>query len=144
MAMFSWGKDKIIRKPAVAGRFYPADREKLLEEVKACFEGAKPSVRQGKMPQALIVPHAGYIFSGRVAASGFAQLTADAEVKRVFILASSHQMHFPGASVYCSGDYETPLGVVTVDIETGRRLIEGNNLFSGREDAHRSEERRVG
>jgi MEMO1 family protein len=134
--MFSWGKDKIIRKPAVAGRFYPADRQKLLEEVTTCFERAQPSVRQGRMPQALIVPHAGYIFSGRVAASGFNQLPDDAEVKRIFILASSHQMHFPGASVYCSGDYATPLGVVAVDKETGHRLIEGNSLFSGREDAH--------
>jgi MEMO1 family protein len=136
MAIFSRERDNIIRKTAVAGRFYPADRQKLLEEVKACFERAKPSVRQGKMPQALIVPHAGYIYSGSVAASGFNQLPADAEVKRIFLLASSHQMHFPGASVYCSGDYETPLGVVTVDRETGHRLIQTNNLFSDREDAH--------
>lgn len=134
--MFSGKRDKNIRKPAVAGKFYQADRQKLLEEVKACFDEAKPSVRQGIMPQALIVPHAGYVFSGRVAASGYNQIPGDAEVKRVFILASSHQMNFPGASVYCSGDYETPLGVVAVDKETGQRLIKGNNLFSGREDAH--------
>ncbi len=134
--MFSGKRDKKIRKPAVAGKFYQADRQKLLKEVKACFDEAKPSVRQGIMSQALIVPHAGYIFSGVVAASGYNQIPDDAEVKRVFILASSHQMHFPGASVYCSGDYETPLGVVPVDTETGQRLIEDNNLFSGREDAH--------
>jgi len=134
--MFSGKRNNEIRKPAVAGKFYRADRQKLLEEVNACFEEAKPSARQGKMPQALIVPHAGYIFSGVVAASGFNQIPADAGVKRVFILASSHQMHFHGASVYCSGDYETPLGVVAVDKETGNRLIQGNSLFSRREDAH--------
>ena len=124
------------RKAIVAGRFYAEDRRGLKEELGKYFSAARPPVRPGHIPQALILPHAGYIFSGKVAASGYNQVPEGSGIERVFILASSHQMTFPGASVYCSGDYETPLGKVTVDTKTGKALIDKNKLFSCREDAH--------
>jgi MEMO1 family protein len=134
--MFS---DKIhnhIRKPAVAGRFYSGNKAALMEEIVVLFKEAKLPARPDLAPKAIIVPHAGYVFSGKVAASGFNQIPEDSTIQRVFILASSHQMHFPGASVYCTGNYETPLGVVEVDMGTAKGLTKSNNLFSCREDAH--------
>lgn len=124
------------RKPAVAGRFYPGKPSLLQAEVKRLLKEAKPNQQIGKLPLALIVPHAGYMYSGITAASAFNQLGTDPEIDKVFILASSHQMHFPGASVYCSGDYETPLGTVGVDHKTADNLTIANSLFSCREDAH--------
>jgi len=84
----------------------------------------------------LIVPHAGYVFSGKVAASAYNQIPPAIFPKRIFILASSHHHHFQGASVFYSGNYETPLGPVDVDIETGMKLSKDNTLFSGNEDVH--------
>lgn len=127
------------RPAAVAGRFYPSGKEKLEKEVKELLANAKPRLIHGKTPAALVVPHAGYVFSGQVAASAYKQIPADYVPERVFILASSHQMSFPGASVYCSGNYQTPLGTVKVDLETGRKLTAAGVLFSCREDAHHFE-----
>jgi MEMO1 family protein len=127
---------RVIRKAAVAGQFYPGTEKKLNTEVEDLLNNAKTAVVPGKIPQALIVPHAGYVFSGKVAASAYNQLVPGNFPRRVFILASSHQFHFPGVSVYCAGDYETPLGKVIVDVETGQKLTKGNSLISTREDVH--------
>jgi MEMO1 family protein len=136
MAMFSGKTQNHIRKPAVAGRFYSGNKTALKEEIYNFFMEAKLPAKPEHTPRAIIVPHAGYVFSGKVAASGFNQIPDNSDIQRVFILASSHQMHFPGASVYCTGNYETPLGVVEVDKTNGKLLTESNNLFSCREDAH--------
>ncbi len=126
------------RSAAVAGQFYPSLPGELSETVHDFFLKAKDPVLPSESPQALIVPHAGYVFSGQVAASAFKQLDGKPP-KKVFVIASSHRLHFPGAAVYCSGDYETPLGSVVVDRETGNQLTRLNTLFEGREDAHLSE-----
>lgn len=136
MTKFHNNIKRFTRKPAVAGRFYPVDKKALSKEVDVLFEEAKNPVRPGLLPQAIIVPHAGYVFSGKVAASGFKQIPKYSEYKRVFVLASSHHFHFPGASVYCSGNYETPLGTLEVDLETGKMLVGTSPLFSSREDVH--------
>jgi len=127
------------RPAAVAGRFYPGTGSKLREEVRGLFREAKAPLRPGQAPQALLVPHAGYVFSGRVAATGFNQIPEGHRYRRVFILASSHQMSFPGAAVWCDGDYETPLGRVTVDRETCRHLIRENSLVTANREAHYGE-----
>ena len=127
------------RRPAVAGRFYPGSPSLLQNEVIRLLKEAKPRQQPVKLPLSLIVPHAGYIYSGITAASAYNQLGPDPEIDKVFILASSHRMNFPGASVYCSGDFETPLGTVGVDHKTADKLILANSLFSCREDAHQFE-----
>ncbi len=123
------------RPAAVAGRFYPASARELEEELQTLSREAKPLICPGRSPQAILVPHAGYVFSGEVAASGYNQLS-DTAPARIFIIASSHRMRFPGVAVYCSGNYETPLGTVEVDRETGRQLTRLNQLFACREEAH--------
>lgn len=134
--MTSGSKNLHDRPAAVAGRFYPSDNKTLVKEVKKLLENSKPQLIPGKNPLALIVPHAGYVFSGPVAASAYKQILPGFVPKRIFVLASSHHMSFPGASVYCSGNYQTPLGTVDVDCETGKKLTAAGTLFSCREDAH--------
>jgi MEMO1 family protein len=130
---------KVTRQAVVAGKFYPGSGEKLKSEIENLCREANPLSDPDEAPCALIVPHAGYVFSGKVAASAYNQLLSGVFPRRVFILASSHYHHFPGVSVFCSGNYETPLGPVEVDIETGRKLLNDNPLFSNHEEVHANE-----
>jgi len=127
---------KVTRRAEFAGKFYAAGTEELQKEVKLFCQEGKPPLFPQKQPLALIVPHAGYIFSGKVAASGYNQLLPDQLPERVFILVSSHQYRFPGVSVFTSGNYETPLGPVQVDSLTGESLLKSDHLFINREEYH--------
>ncbi len=138
LAVFARAAAAGDRPPAVAGQFYPSVRAQLAEMVDGLFRSARGAASVTS-PLALIVPHAGYVYSGGVAASGFLQLKPDREIDNVFILGASHHMAFDGASVYASGDFLTPLGKVSVNKELARSLIRSSQLFSGREDAHREE-----
>lgn len=89
--------------------------------------------------RAILVPHAGYVFSGGVAASGYNQLNPDQVYERIFILASSHRYGFGKASVYTQGDYITPLGRVPVDTEVSRELIRNSDAFTDYPEAHLAE-----
>ncbi len=126
------------RAPAVAGRFYPADPRELKREVEGLFK--KGVARKPGNIRALIVPHAGYIFSGKIAASGFNQLPPDAAYKRIFILASSHRSSFDGASLYLSGDYRMPFGNVKVDTGLSKQLLQEHpDLFTDDHTPHTGE-----
>ncbi len=128
----------LIRKPVFAGRFYPASEKVLLKQLKKLFAGATAPIAKA-LPQAIIAPHAGYIFSGEVAASAFSQLPEKAEYKRVFILASSHHSTFKGASICDIEFYETPLGKIRVDTEVTKKLFSLNGLMQYHADAHTHE-----
>lgn len=112
----------IDRKPAVAGKFYPAKPDELQSQLDDLFSVAE--IRQVSHVRAIISPHAGYVFSGKVAASTFNQIDSAADYKRVFIIASSHHESFNGASVYCEGDFIMPYGKEKVDKEFGKMLTE--------------------
>ena len=119
----------IDRKPAVAGQFYPSDPASLRSTLAELFSKAKP--RTSGDVRAIICPHAGYVFSGIVAASSFNQVDPDRHYDNIFIIASSHQVSFFGASIYNQGDYLTPLGKIKVNIELANQLINENKaLFS--------------
>ena len=100
-----------------------------------------PSEDDSLPPQAVIVPHAGYVFSGEVAASAFSRIPRGHSYKRIFLLGPSHRVGFAGASVDTEYSYaETPLGRVPIDVSLGKRLIEeGNGAFTFRSDAHDEE-----
>jgi AmmeMemoRadiSam system protein B len=104
-----------IRPPAVAGSFYPDDAAVL----SAVIEDFLAEVRQpagADWPKALIAPHAGYIYSGPVAASAYARLKpAAGRVRRVVVIGPSHYAAFPGIAAPASEAFETPLGCVSVD-----------------------------
>ncbi|MGE0076951.1 MAG: AmmeMemoRadiSam system protein B [Bacteroidales bacterium] len=104
---------KIDRRPVVAGSFYPASKSQLNQDIKGYFDSADAILES--QPLAVIVPHAGYVFSAGVAASAFKQINRNAKFKHVFLIGSSHTMYFNGASIYTRGDFITPLGTVKVD-----------------------------
>lgn len=108
---------KIDRQPAVAGSFYYENKESLLKSVEFYFDTSPVVFKQ--TPLAVIVPNAGYVFSGSVAAAGFKQIDRNSEFKHIFIIGSSHTTNFNGAAVYSAGDFITPLGKVEVDTLTG-------------------------
>jgi len=130
--------EKLIdRKPAVAGQFYPSDPVVLRQTLTDLFSRAKP--RAMEKVAAVISPHAGYVFSGIVAASSFNQIDPDMEYDNIFLIASSHQVSFMGASIYNIGDYMTPLGKVPVNISLASKLIKENPVFTFNPDADRNE-----
>ena len=126
------------RQTAVAGSFYPADPSALRKAVNDYLSAAKPRQDKG-LVRAILVPHAGYVYSGGVAASGYNQIDPDQHYKRVFIIASSHRVSFSKASVFTDGDYLTPLGRVPVDKEVGRELIRKSGAIMDYFQAHNSE-----
>lgn len=102
-----------IRAPAVAGSFYPGDGSHLREMVRRML-AEHPS--GNKPPKAIIVPHAGYIYSGPVAASAYAQVAGGRDIiHRVVLLGPSHRVPFHGLATTGVGGFATPLGIVTVD-----------------------------
>lgn len=123
------------RQPVAAGRFYPANRQTLTEDLRTLFDGCvKPSEK--KNIRAIISPHAGYIYSGKIAAAAFSAIDQNTHYKNVFIIGSSHIMAFDGASVYNTGDYLTPLGKVKVNREIADKLKNENRLFRFPVTAH--------
>jgi AmmeMemoRadiSam system protein B/AmmeMemoRadiSam system protein A len=123
------------RPAAVAGQFYPGSAEELRASLQDLFAHAAP--RGSADPVlAVIVPHAGYVYSGRVAASGFAQILSDRQIENIFVVGVSHHASYEGAAVYVAGDFVTPLGKVAVNREIGRTLLEHRDLFLEHNPAH--------
>jgi AmmeMemoRadiSam system protein B len=103
-----------IRPPAVAGLFYEAHPHRLRRTVSELLAGAAASVKAS--PKALIAPHAGYVYSGRVAAAAFATLRGRAQaVERVVLIGPAHYVPVHGIAVPTVDAFETPLGRVAVD-----------------------------
>ena len=110
------------RSPVVAGSFYPSNPERLKRDIEQYISQAERKSLHGELI-ALISPHAGYVYSGPVAAYSFVQLI-DSNVEVALVLAPSHRARFEGASVIPEGVYETPLGEVPIDAIIGKKLIE--------------------
>jgi AmmeMemoRadiSam system protein B/AmmeMemoRadiSam system protein A len=105
-----------VRAAAVAGSFYPADCEQLARQVRLLLSAAKPTAA-APAPKALIVPHAGYIYSGPVAAQAYAQLLPLAgRIKRVVLLGPVHRVPVRGLALPRASAFATPLGQVALDI----------------------------
>ncbi len=102
--------------PNVAGMWYPADRGALAREVGGLLAAATPQSGASGSVLALVAPHAGFVYSGAVAASAFRQV-AGREVDRVVLLGPSHYAYFAGAAVPLAGAWRTPLGEVGIDVE---------------------------
>ena len=128
-------RQTIVRPATQAGRFYDGNAQRLSREVDSLL--AMHQTTEKAQVAALIVPHAGYYFSGSVAAAAYATLHPDKPYKRIFMLGPSHHEWLDGASVNTEADcYATPLGQVRVDRETCRKLIEADSVFAYRPEAH--------
>ena len=131
------GQEKVpvVRPATQANRFYTGDSTALSEEVDSFLAVHKGRTQYDNVA-ALIVPHAGYYFSGNVAASAYMTLNPKRPYKRIFLLGPSHHEWLDGASVNTEADYyATPLGMVKVDRETALQLTK-DSLFSYRPEAH--------
>ena len=137
-AMSRYPQSKKVRKPAVEGSFYPSSAMEIQSMTKTWFQ---PADTADAAPQAVIVPHAGYVFSGEVAARAFSRIPRGKKYKRIFLLGPSHRVGFSGASVDTMYSFaETPLGQVAIDTELGGELIrKGDGVFTFRSNAHEGE-----
>jgi AmmeMemoRadiSam system protein B len=109
-----------IRSAAVAGLFYPADPAQLQREIQSMLSSVDET---DSTPKALIVPHAGYIYSGPVAASAFAQLKdIQHTVERVILLGPCHRVPLRGLATSSADYFETPLGTIRIDREAIKQI----------------------
>ena len=127
-----------IRAPAVAGQFYPADPDKLKEKIEKYLDDAKSGLELALNPRAIIVPHAGYDYSGVVAAHAFNALK-EKEIKTVVIISNSHTDYFSGIAIDDSDAWETPLGQVPLESELADRLVESSEGIKFNSDVHTSD-----
>jgi AmmeMemoRadiSam system protein B/AmmeMemoRadiSam system protein A len=132
MNIFGQGND---RKPVVSGSFYPSGSERLRSELSGYFASfRKPDA--GVKVRAIIVPHAGYVYSGHTAAAGYAAIPGEAVYDNIFLIGVSHRYAFEGAAVFSSGNLITPLGTLRVNREIGERLRSTNKWFIAKDEAH--------
>jgi len=125
-----------VRPPAVAGTFYPAAPEELHGALRAAFKAAVRPDREMPAPKALVVPHAGYIYSGPVAASAYLSLGAARDrVQRIVLLGPSHYVPTSGIAVASADAFATPLGLVAVDA-AGRQLALAQLCVSVDDEVH--------
>jgi AmmeMemoRadiSam system protein B/AmmeMemoRadiSam system protein A len=102
-----------VRRPAVAGTFYPGERNSLEQTVRSHLRGA---FRPTASPKAMIVPHAGYVYSGPVAATAYAVLEKrEPPIERVVLLGPSHRVYVRGLAAPSVTSFRTPLGDVPID-----------------------------
>jgi len=111
----------MIRQPAVAGTFYPANPTQLHLMLDEYLNDAESSA---KVPKAIIAPHAGYIYSGPIAASAYARLKkAHALITRVVLLGPSHRVPFRGLAVSRADTFSTPLGNIAIDQQAVQTIV---------------------
>ena len=110
-----------VRPPAVAGRFYPGDPVELRQLITDLLAQVPPAT--GPAPKAIIAPHAGYLYSGPIAASAYAQfIPARDQIKRIVLLGPSHYVALNGLATTSAEAFATPLGIVPVDVEAVRQI----------------------
>jgi len=133
-----------IQPPAVAGLFYPAEPHTLQYDVDRFLHQARPDIPlenvTGQPVKALIVPHAGYTYSGAVAAKAYAQLLPYAsQINRVVIFAPAHRLAFRGMATISADQFKTPLGLIPVDGIGRQQLLAGDYPLAIVDEAFRDE-----
>ncbi|MFI5040264.1 MAG: AmmeMemoRadiSam system protein B [Acidimicrobiales bacterium] len=128
-----------VRPPAVAGSFYPAEPARLADLLRASFAAARDAGDDRGVPKALVVPHAGYVYSGPIAASAFLRLVpARSTIHRVVLLGPSHRVPVDGMAVSGADAMATPLGSVPVD-SGARRAVLGSPVVRTDDAPHAAE-----
>lgn len=131
------------RNPSVAGMFYSSSATLLKKQIEDCFlhdlgPGRLPSrtIDKKSHPLALISPHAGYVYSGPVAAHGYLELDGRLKPRTVIVIGPNHYGIGTDVSIYPDGSWVTPLGEVKIDSKLGRELAKLSNIFSLDELSH--------
>lgn len=126
-----------LRETSAAGMFYPSDKKQLKELINGLLYFGKSDVKADKI-SGIIVPHAGYIYSGKTAAYAY-NLLKNRNYKTVVIISPSHREYFSGISIFSGKGYKTPFGDLLINHEITDRLTEGaSNIFKGIQ-GHREE-----
>jgi AmmeMemoRadiSam system protein B len=135
-----------IRLPCQAGAFYAGKTESLKRQIEECF---LHSLGPGKIPRAvqdgprrivgLVCPHAGYMYSGPVAAHAYYSLALDGKPETVVIFGPNHTGYGSGLAVMNEGFWRTPLGDVEIDGETAREIVKASHVIDVDDSAHRYE-----
>ena len=125
------------REPAVAGAFYPAEPEVLHKQLTELLDKAEDP---GDPPKAIIVPHAGYVYSGELAAKAYASLQGVREkIKTVVLLGPAHRVYFRGIAAPAADEFKTPLGTVPIAQNTIERVLEKFPYVQRLPQSHRDE-----
>jgi len=120
-----------IRQPNVVETFYPAETEKLTDLINVFLQQAKPLPNAviNKPIKAIIVPHAGYVYSGQVATTAYQALTAQAKtIQQVIVLGPSHYVEFKQIALDDCAAWQTPLGMVPINRVNNSTLFENENF----------------
>jgi AmmeMemoRadiSam system protein B len=133
----------MIRPPAVAGSFYEGETEQLKKQVERCFKSKIGPGLPGKATDskfiAGIAPHAGYPYSGPVAAHLYRKIAESGPTETFVILGPNHAGVGAGVSVMTNGSWATPLGQVEIDSILARQIVDGAEIFEDEETAHLQE-----
>ncbi|MCX6569128.1 MAG: AmmeMemoRadiSam system protein B [Candidatus Aminicenantes bacterium] len=116
-----------IRPAVFAGQFYTADPARLAAEIESYLAAAAPAAPPAGKIIAFIVPHAGYVYSGRTAAAAYALVRGRA-IDTVVIIGPSHHADFEGCSIWPDGGFETPLGIARVDAALSNEITEASGF----------------
>lgn len=116
-----------LRPAAFAGQFYPAGPAQLAADIEGYLAAAAPAAPPSGKILALIVPHAGYVYSGRTAAAAYALVRGRA-IDTVVIIGPSHRVAFEGCSIWPDGGFETPLGVARVDAALAKEIAKASGF----------------
>jgi AmmeMemoRadiSam system protein B len=115
-----------VRRPVIAGSWYPGNPETLRKDIGRYLKDASIPEIPGK-PAAIITPHAGYMYSGPVAAYAYKAVSGH-DYSTVVVISPSHRSYFPYISVWPKGSYETPLGEIQVDEDLCERLLSSEDI----------------
>jgi len=135
-----------LRKPTVAGSFYAGDPTSLKKEIENCFlhklgPGELPStiIKGEREIVGLISPHAGYIYSGPIAANGFYKIALDGKPDTIIILGPNHRGFGEDISIMVEGKWETPLGELEIDTDIAENILKNSKTIKKDKKAHQYE-----
>ncbi|HPM42337.1 MAG TPA: AmmeMemoRadiSam system protein B [Candidatus Omnitrophota bacterium] len=126
-----------VKEADLAGSWYPGSEAELTGLLQGYISEADPDKIEGK-PFAIIVPHAGYVFSGPIAAFGYKSVDP-AKIRTVIVIGFSHRKPFPGIALYDSGSFRTPMGDISVDEDMASKILAESPRISSRSEAFKDE-----
>ncbi|MDA4112961.1 MAG: AmmeMemoRadiSam system protein B [Thaumarchaeota archaeon] len=135
----------IVRRPAVAGSFYPEETGELRRAIRSSYTNPlgpgllPPSREERRGVLACVCPHAGYVYSGPVAAHSYLWLSSLRRPELVVIVGPNHYGVGSGISTFREGDWATPLGNLPVDAQAARKIVELTGLVDYDPESHRRE-----
>jgi AmmeMemoRadiSam system protein B len=127
----------VLRKSVIAGSWYPGNPSVLRRDIEDFFNSVPDTELEGEVV-AIIAPHAGYVYSGQIAAYAYKSICGN-NYDAVIVVGPSHRAAFHGVSIFSNGGYETPLGVVLVAEELAKQIKRNSKLVSDIPAAHLQE-----